>query len=172
VAILNRREKQISIFTFIIYFVSIFYTTYGYSADFPLSSKGYSATIIIIKNIDSDNALAVGQVRRPNAEEYCNRDPGGETTKYGGRLTFQQCVDNVLKEERGKKVSATADCLRKKVTVDWGGTYVIKSKVWNDTYWEYTWVDDSSGAILDGSGASGAPVIEATFRMLCPAFIK
>ena len=157
---------------FMMYCVSLIYATNGYSADFPLSSKGYSATIIKIKNIDTDKALAIGQVKKSNAEEYCKRDPGGVTTQYGGKLTIKQCVDNVLKEEHNKKVSATADCLRKKVTVDWGGTYIMKSKAWNETYWEYTWADDSSGAILDGSGASGAPVIEATFRMLCPAFIK
>ena len=158
--------------TFIVCCVICFYAICGYSAEFPLSSKGYQATIIKITNINSNNALAIGQVKRSNAEEYCDRDPGGETNKYGGKLTFQQCVDKVLKEEQGKKVSASADCLKKKVTVEWGGTYVMKNKLWNETYWEYTWADDLSGEILDGSSASGVPVIEETFRMLCPAFIK
>jgi hypothetical protein len=160
------------IHVFLVGCLAFFSTASVYSVDFPLSSKGYAATVIQIKNIDSNNAFAIGQVMRPNAEEYCNRDPGGETKKYGGKLTIQQCFNKVLKEESGKKVSATADCLRKKVTVDWGGTYVMKNKLWNDTYWDYTWADDASGTVLDGSSASGVPVIEETFRMLCPAFIK
>lgn len=93
-----------------------------------MSSKGYAATVTHIENVNGSNALAVGQVMSPNADEYCNRDPGGNTKKHGGKLTFQQRVNKVLKEEKGKKVSETADCLRKTVTVEFGGTYTMKRK--------------------------------------------
>ena len=159
--------KKITLFLSVLIFSNVLY-----SKDFPLSSKGYSGTVIEIKNIDTDRAFSIGEVTKENAKEYCERDPGGETIEFGGKLTFQQCVDNILKQEKNKKLSATADCIRKKVTIELGGTYILKNKSWNNGSWNYTWVDDESGEILDGSLASGESIVEQTFRMLCPAFIK
>ena len=39
-------------------------------------------------------------------------------------------------------------------------------------YSRYVWPDVSSGNILDGSSASGAPVVDLTYEMLCPAFTR
>lgn len=158
--------------TFLIYCAFFLCATSGYSADFPTADKMYGATIIKIQNIDSDDALAIGEVRRPNAEEFCERDPGGLTKKYGGKLTFQQCVDYILKKERGRKVSATADCFRKKVTLDSGRTYVLKDRIRHDTWSEHIWADNSSGAILEDTTANSTNTINGTFQMLCPAFMK
>ena len=62
------------------------------AAEFPLSSKGWQATVVKLEGVNVSKALAVGEVKRENAEEYCERDPGGETIQYGGKLSKEQCV--------------------------------------------------------------------------------
>ena len=71
--------------------------------EFPLSSKGWQATVVQIEGVNSSKALAVGEVKRNNAEEYCERDPGGITQQYGGKLTKGQCVQQVMAKEQGKR---------------------------------------------------------------------
>lgn len=117
--------------------LALFVCQTAVAGEFPLSTKGYQATITKITGQNTDHAIALGQVMRPNAEEYCNRDPGGITKQYGGQLTIAQCIEGILTYEKDKKVSATADCPRKKVTAEWGGSYVIVSKVFDGSCWKY-----------------------------------
>jgi hypothetical protein len=136
--------------------------------EFPLSPKGYQATVVNKEGVNSSKAIAIGKVRGNNAIEYCERDPGGETQEYGGKLTKEQCVEKVLKEEEGKKYLASADCSKKTIKTSWGETFTLVGK---DSVGSYIWRDKRTGRVLDGSNASGAPVVEGQFRMLCPGFI-
>jgi hypothetical protein len=113
--------------------------------------------------------LAVGKVTRKNAKEFCERDPGSETIKYGGILTEDQFIQKVLREEKGKLYSAYADCPRKTITTSWGETFTAVGK---DQFGEYIWRNLRTGEVLDGSNASGAPVVGVQYKMLCPAFCK
>lgn len=141
--------------------------------DFPLSVRGWQATIVKLSGVDSSEAMAMGQVKRNNAEEYCERDPGGETIENGGKLTKEQCVQKVLKEEKGKTYSISANCSRKIITTSGLGVFSLKGKATNAIgYLDYVWFDIQSGEILDGSSASGAPVVEEQFRILCPSYIE
>ena len=137
---------------------------------FPVSSKGVQATIVATSGRDTSQALAIGQVQDANLREYCNRDPGGMTTTYGGSMSISQCVKAMNREVGGKKYSASANCPAKRVSVHWGNTYKLVSKKYMDGYWDYIWRDEYSGAVLDSSSASGAPTVTSTYEMLCPSF--
>jgi hypothetical protein len=151
-------------------FLFLFCNNHVINADeFPLSSKGCQATVTRIEGQNTSKALAVGKVTPENANEYCERDPGGETIKYGGKLTKDQCIQKVLKEEKGKLYSASADCPRKTITTSWGETYSVAGR---DQFGQYAWRNVRTGEILNGSNASGAPIVGEQFKMLCPAFSK
>ena len=141
----------------------IFYPPLGYSDGyFPIATKNYSTTLVKLEGINTDHALAVGKVKYDDAEEYCLRDPGGETKKMGGKLTDKQCINNVLKMEKDKMVSATVDCIRKKITPNWGVVYVLRNSemVSGPNDWRYTWADDNTGEVLSNGYASGETLIE------------
>jgi hypothetical protein len=139
------------------------------AAEFPLSSKGWQVTVTKMEGQNTSKALAIGKVTPENAKEYCERDPGGETKEYGGKLTKDQCVEKVLKGEKGKLYSASADCPRKTIKTSWGGTFTV---VGMDQFGQYIWRNIRTGEVLDGSNASGAPIVGEQFKMLCPAFSK
>jgi hypothetical protein len=136
---------------------------------FYLSSKGPSATIVAYSGLDSPNALIIGQIQLKDAREFCHRDPGGDTVKYGGRLTFSQCVNQVLSGERGKKYYARANCQERRISDPRGDQYMLKHKKWEGPYWDCVWIDTKSGSVLDGSSASGATVITELYKVLCAA---
>jgi hypothetical protein len=139
--------------------------------DFPLSIKGWQATIIRLEGKNTSKALAVGEVKYQNAKEYCDRDPGGETKQYGGKLTKEQCIQKVLKEDKGKLYSVSADCPRRTLTNDFG-TFTLMGQSSDMGIRQNVWRNNITGEILDGSNASGAPVIDEQFKLLCPAFVK
>jgi hypothetical protein len=134
---------------------------------FYLSSKGPSATIVAYSGLDSPNALIIGQIQLKDAREFCHRDPGGDTVKYGGRLTFSQCVNQVLSEEKGKKYHARANCQEGRIFDPRGDLYILKQKKQEGSYRDYIWIDAKSGSVLDGSSASGATVITELYKVLC-----
>jgi hypothetical protein len=139
--------------------------------EFLLSEKAYQATIVKIEGINSSKALAVGEVRRDNAKEYCDRDPGGTTKQYGGKLTKEQCVAQLLKAEQGGRYWASADCPRRTISISHLGTFTLVGQSFKDGLPEYKWRNTKSGEILDGSAPSGALLVEAHFRKLCPAYM-
>ena len=138
------------------------------SAPFFLSSKGPVASIVAYADLNTSNALIVGQIKFGDAQEYCDRDPGGNTTKYGGKQTFSQCVSQVLSNERGKKYYARANCSEGLVIDPSGDRYMLRQKKRDGAYWDSTWIDSKDGTALDGSNASGAPVITELYKALCP----
>ena len=130
--------------------------------DFPVDSKGVQATIVAVSGINTPSALAIGQIQDPNLRIFCNRAAWAQ-------FSFAQCIrrnQSVL----GRKYSSSANCPYKLVTVHWGPTYRLASKRYMDGYTEYVWRDEYSGAVLDGSEASGAPTVTSTYQMLCPSF--
>jgi len=141
---------------------------------FPVSSKGVQATIVAVSGRNTSQALAIGQVQNANLWEYCNRDPGGMTTRYGGRMSISQCVKAMNREVGGTKYSARANCPQGTVSGHLG-TYKLLSKKYDGMmdgirFTKYVWSDENSGDVLDGSEASGAPTVTDTYRMLCPSF--
>lgn len=138
--------------------------------DFPITAKGCGATVLRITGKDTENALAIGTTTKLDAIECCERDSGGITIPNGGLLTVQQCIDATLKETGEAKHSSSADCPRKRVMTNWGGPFVMISR--SSDPLGFTWKNESTGEILDGSSASGAPIVTLTFELLCPAFSR
>jgi hypothetical protein len=138
--------------------------------DFPLSIKSWQATVIRLEGVNTSKALAVGQVRYPNAKEYCERDPGGITTRYDGKLSQEQCIQDVLRQEQSKLYSASADCSRK-VLLSHIGSFTLLGQS-DQGFKHNVWRHNVTGQVLDGSNASGAPLLDAQFQLLCPAFIN
>ncbi len=137
--------------------------------EFPISSKGWQAAVTSIEGVNTSTAMAIGEVKRGNAAEYCERDPGSITRKHGGKLTKTKCIEQVLRDEKGKSYSAFADCPKKTIMSDNRSYTLIGTEP--GAFPEFKWRDNQSGKILDGSNASGAPIIEGQFRLLCPNFI-
>ena len=143
----------------------------AWAEDFPLSIKGWQATLIRLEGVNTSKALAVGQVRYQNAKEYCERDPGGITTRYGGKLSQEQCIQDVLRQEQGKLYSVSADCPRK-ILLSHIGSFTLLGQSSEQGFKHNLWRNNVTGQILDGSNASGAPLLDAQFQLLCPAFMK
>ncbi len=146
----------------------------GYpSGSFPITAKGCGATVLRITGEDTEIALAIGTTTKLDAIECCQRDSGGITIPNGGLLTVQQCIDATLEAEGEAMHSSSADCPRKRVMTNWGGPFVMirRSSDSNDP-WKFTWKNESTGDILDGSNSSGALIVTQTFELLCPAFSR
>jgi hypothetical protein len=88
---------------------------------------------------------------RRDVQEFCERDPGGETVQNGGRLTVTACVDRYLRQVDRIKVVAAADCD--------GASLVLRNG--SDIKRVHFPVDDTSCA-------AGTPPLIAQFIKLCP----
>lgn len=73
---------RISLLSVMLFTFSIFP---AHSEDFPLAScAGWDGTLVSRTGTDSRNAVMEGNVNQANFQEYCERDPGGETVAHGG----------------------------------------------------------------------------------------
>ncbi|CAO4183655.1 hypothetical protein [Methylorubrum aminovorans] len=130
------------------------------AGDFPLAScKGWDGTIIARDGIDSISASMRGIITKADIQEYCERDPGGETKQYGGKLTVRQCIDLYLREEGRATMSAQANCRAGTITYQYGGRVSGRARF-------------PLGPDADTSCASGMPPMIRQFTILCPAAAK
>ena len=159
---------RLSVFLALCFVLSFTGARVALAKEFFLSTKGYSAVIVKISGKNTDDASMVGVVEKSGAKEYCFRDPGGITKKYGGKLTISQCIDEVMHRESGKLYSANANCVKKTITSDVGTYKLVKY----DEDGNPIWYDLIDGVVLDGSSASGTPVLTEQFRTMCPRFMK
>jgi hypothetical protein len=155
-----RHVPQIALATAMFLAGSVYAGSAKAAGDFPLAScSGWSGTVVDISGVDGKSARMDGIVTKADLREYCERDPGGETTQTSGSLTVGQCVDKYWKEERGAKMRATADCKK--------GTLTLK-----DGSQKLRTVRFPLGTDAETSCASGMPPLMAQFRMLCPTAAK
>ena len=61
-----------------------------------------------------------GIVNKADLQEYCERDPGGETKQFGGKLTTAQCVADYLRSEGRATMAAQANCKAGTVSYRYG----------------------------------------------------
>ena len=139
----------------------------------PLSDKGVQATVVSIAGQETRSARVVGRVTRADALEYCQRDPGGETRQYGGRLTIPQCTDQYLRSERGRTYAAFADCVARTLrsTYRQGNPYRAIRISQQSGYRDITW-RSASGQIAENSTAGGGNTLTAQFELLCPSTVE
>lgn len=130
------------------------------AGDFPLAScKGWNGTVVERDGIDTARATMRGIVTKADLQEYCERDPGGETKQYGGKLTTAQCVANYLRSEGRATMAAEANCRAGTVSYRYGDRQTGRAHF-------------PQGADADTSCASGMPPLIEQFKMLCPATAK
>ncbi|MCJ2052829.1 hypothetical protein [Methylobacterium sp. J-070] len=130
------------------------------AGDFPLAScKGWNGTVTERDGIDTAHATMRGIVTKADLQEYCERDPGGETKQYGGKLTKAQCVEGYLRTETRAVLSADANCRAGTVSYRAGGGKTMRLRF-------------PLGPDGDTSCASGNPPMIEQFKMLCPAAAK
>lgn len=126
------------------------------AGDFPLAScKGWNATLTERSGIDTSNAILKGVTTQADFAEYCLRDPGGETTAYGGKLSVDQCAMKYFNESGNEHVSTLANCDAKTLTFFLPNAEPIEMK----------FPLPENG---DRSCAGGYPPLEAQFVLLCP----
>ena len=125
------------------------------AGDFPLAScKGWNGTIIEREGIDTQHATMSGILTKADFQEYCERDPGGETQQYGGKLTLKQCVKRYMQQSGKDKMSSTANC-------DTGQlSFKLSQKPAQRV--RFPLQDE------DTSCASGMPPLIEQFKLLCP----
>lgn len=139
----------------ILSFVSL--STSTLAASFPISScKGWNATITSRAGTNTKNASMQGKITQPDLLEYCERDPGGETLQYGGRLSIEQCVQKYLRSNGSDRFKSSANCAIGKLTFSQ-----------SDGKSETITLPLQEGA--DTSCASGIPPLIQQFKILCPS---
>ncbi|WP_424360970.1 hypothetical protein [Methylocystis parvus] len=132
----------------------------GKRGSFATSSKGVQATLSSIDGLDTSHASATAIMTPADFREYCERDPGGSTTKYGGKLSERQCAETEERSTHDKTLRSSADCKAKSVTI-WDGTWRFLS--FDET--GITWKGPQGDVQESWAGTSAA---DAQFELLCP----
>ena len=126
---------------------------------YPLAScAGWNGTVAKIEGVDTENAVMSGYVMEKDFREYCTRDPGGETTTFGGELSIDQCVSKYFSVNK-EQVVTFANCNTGELVNEWFLAGVKKTS--KETF--------PLGIGTDRSCASGLLPLEAQFSMLCPS---
>ncbi|MEI1247083.1 hypothetical protein [Rhizobium aouanii] len=126
------------------------------AADFPLAScSGWNGTLVSRTGTDSSTAVMAGKVTQADFQEYCERDPGGETIAHGGKLTVEQCVAKYTKTNGKDTSRSTASCSE--------GTMSFVPPRGKPLHVTFPLPEGS-----DVSCASGMPPLIEQFKLLCP----
>ena len=151
-----------------IYLLSLLNCVTADARDFPLAScKSANGTIIQMSGTNTDHATMVGTVTAPDAMEYCDRDPGGETTANGGPKTVEACVAEYLKRENGAQYRAIANCPQHILESNAGRGMERFRLVRNDEG-AFAWGSIRTGRTLGNSCGDGTPPLFEQFKILCP----
>ena len=129
--------------------------------NFALSHINWSATVISLTGKGTYNAEAQGRVYRSDAQEYCERDPGGshEDTELG----ISECVGQVMEDERSAIYHASANCHARTIKTSGYGAF---SYIPSPDPIESPWVNAATGERPAGM-IGGVGTIEAQYEMLC-----
>src|SRR5262245_33450868 len=91
------------------------------AGDFPVAScASWNGTVVERSGIDTRAAAMQGIVTKADLQDYCERDPGGETKPYGGSLSTDECVAKYMKKERRTKLVSEANCRRGTIKFRYG----------------------------------------------------
>jgi uncharacterized protein len=136
------------------------YALVGKRSSFPTNAKDTQATLIEIDGVDTDHALATGKSTFADYLEYCERDPGGLTVEYGGKLTLPQCARRERVSTGRSVFVSRANCKAKRVTL-WDGTWRFLRYGETGIVWE-----NPRGEVEEPWNRTA--VAEAQFQLLCP----
>ena len=128
--------------------------------DYPLAScAGNNGTIVEKANVNTDRAFIKGIITKADIQEYCERDPGGITLNFGGKLTVRQCVEQEYRKKKDTYFETTANCAAKTLSFRYNGKL--------DRSVRFPLSSDA-----DTSCASGMPPLISQFVVLCPDAAK
>lgn len=126
------------------------------SGSFPVAScAGWSGTAVEQDGINTPSATMTGMITKDDLQEYCERDPGGETKPNGGKLTVAQCVAKYYKEEGRTVLASKANCRTGTIEFRYGSNAPQRARF-------------PLGEDADTSCASGKPPLIAQFVIMCP----
>jgi hypothetical protein len=131
----------------------------GRRGSFATSSKGVQATLTSIDGIDTDHASADAVMTPADFLEYCERDPGGATTRYGGKLSITQCAEQMRRATGEQRLTSRANCRAKTVTNSDGSWRFLSYDI------AITW-KDPKGEVEEPW--AGTTAVEGQFQLLCP----
>ena len=125
----------------------------GNFGDYWLAScAGWNGTIQEIIGKDTREARMSGIVSEPDIVEYCERDPGGVTIRWGGTKTIGECVEG-LSSKTNVRLRSTANCETGTLRFFYGSGAEQNMRL---------------PLPADRSCASGLPPLIEQFRTLCP----
>jgi len=128
--------------------------------DYPLAScAGNNGTIVEKTSVNTDRATIKGIITKADMQEYCERDPGGITLNFGGKLTVRQCVEQEYRKKKDTYFETTANCAAKTLSFRYNGKL--------DRSVRFPLSSDA-----DTSCASGMPPLITQFVVLCPDAAK
>lgn len=140
------------------------FCVFGMSSAFAKSIAIYpkymAATLDSVVNKDSNSALIVLHNTQADAKEYCERDPAGETTTNGGKLTVKQCTDKYTRLAKSYQIAV--DCTRGVVQSS-EFRYTMTNR--RNGYGEKVWVDGKDGELLPMDNT----LTVEKFKMACPS---
>lgn len=136
------------------------YALVGKRASFPISAKGEQATLTELDGVDTDHASAKGQITQADFLEYCERDPGGETIQYGGKLTVRQCAQREQATTNQRTFVSHANCKAKELHL-WDGSW----RFLGYQHETITWTDPKGENEKPWNGTAAA---DGQFELLCP----
>ena len=130
--------------------------------------KLWGLRVISLQNPGTANAVLKARLSAPDAQEYCDRDPGGETIEPGGpttgKITKKECVKRLLATEGKKTHIFKANC-PKRMIWDGSGWY---QQLPPNADGEMVWQDVRTGEVLAEGGASNHLAHNDQLQMLCP----
>ena len=135
----------------------------------PIHPVQVNATLTSLTGADTAQAAMSGRVTQADAQEFCARDPNGDSA----RTSVGECVTSTLASETAEGATgvhtASADCAAGTLTSsDWGDFRLTGTEDRYTSGQLYPIFLNSDGAQVTGN-ADGGSSANALFTVLCPA---
>ncbi len=136
----------------------------------PIHPVQVNATLTSLTGVDTADASMSGRVAQADAQEFCERDPNGDSA----RSSVGECVSSTLASETAEggtgEHTASADCVAGTLSSsDWGDFRLTGTeKRYESSATLYpVFINPEGGQALGNAG--GEYPVTAMFEILCPA---
>ena len=135
----------------------------------PIHPVQVNATLTSLTGVDTAQAAMSGRVTQADAQEFCERDPNGDSA----RSSVDECVSSTLASETAEDATgahtASADCVAGTLSSsDWGDFRLTGTEDRYESGQLYPVFVNSDGAQVTGNGDGGSSA-GSLFTVLCPA---
>lgn len=136
----------------------------------PIHPVQVNATLTSLTGVDTAEAAMSGRVTRADAQEFCERDPNGDSA----RSSVDECVSATLASETAEGATgahmASADCVAGTLSSsDWGDFRLTGTEKRHEgsATLHPVFINPEGGQALGNAG--GEYPVTAMFEILCPA---